>query len=185
MINNPVAFYIAVLLIIIFSLLSMFLKNIIYSLLCAIIVFFSVSILFYILGSEYNAVIQAAIYGLAVPVIIGISIMFTTGKNKPSKESLLPIVIFISAILFIMAFIYVIMISDAMLPDTFHLMEPIPFNSYDVLSEFARGMYIDYVWAFELLSLLLTIIIAGFTLFSRKWKFVCGKSVKKEKETNV
>ena len=165
MINNPIVFYIASFLIISFALLSMFLKNIIYSLLCAIMVFFSASIFFYILGSEYNAIIQAAIYGLAVPVIIGVSIMFTTGKGKNSKDSMLPLVLFIAGALFIMAFIYVLMISLAMLPDSFHIMEVVPFNSYDVISEFARGIYIDYVWAFELLSLLLTIVIAGFTLY--------------------
>ena len=168
MINNPVVFYIASFLIIAFALCSMFLKNIIYSLLCAVMVFFSAAIFFYMLGSEYNAIIQAAIYGFAVPVIIGISIMFTTGRNKSPKESVLPIIILIAGILFAMAFTYVIMISLAMLPDSFHIMEPVPFNSYDVISEFARGIYIDYVWAFELLSLLLTIIIAGLTLFRDK-----------------
>lgn len=168
MINNPVVFYIASFLIISFALLSMVLKNIIYSLLCAVMVFFSASIFFYVLGSEYNAIIQAAIYGLAVPVIIGISIMFTTGKGKKQKESVLPALVMVAASLFIMALIYVIMISLAMLPDSFHIMELVPFNSYDVISEFARGIYIDYVWAFELLSLLLTIVIAGFTLFNVK-----------------
>ena len=165
MINNPVVFYIASFLIIAFALLSMFLKNIIYSLLCAIMVFFSASIFFYILGSEYNAIIQAAIYGLAVPVLIGVSIMFTTGRGNKTKDSVLPSVLLIAGALFIMAFIYVFMISLAMLPDSFHIMETVPFNSYDVISEFARGIYIDYVWAFELLSLLLTIVIAGFTLY--------------------
>ena len=175
MINNPVVFYIASFLIISFALCSMFLKNIIYSLLCAVMVFFSASIFFYMLGSEYNAIIQAAIYGFAVPVIIGISIMFTTGRGKKSKESSLPFITIIAGILFGMAFTYVIMISLAMLPDSFHIMEPVPFNSYDVISEFARGIYIDYVWAFELLSLLLTIIIAGLTLYKRE----CVKLVKK------
>ena len=168
MINNPVVFYIASFLIISFALLSVFLKNIIYSLLCAVMVFFSASIFFYILGSEYNAIIQAAIYGLAVPVIIGISIMFTTGKGKNRRESVLPMITILAGALFIMAFIYILMISLAMLPDSFHVMELVPFNSYDVISEFARGIYIDYVWAFELLSLLLTIVIAGFTLFRIK-----------------
>ncbi len=163
MINNPVVFYIASFLIIGFALLSVFLKNIIYSLLCAVMVFFSASIFFYILGSEYNAIIQAAIYGLAIPVIIGLSIMFTTGKAKSRKESILPMIIFFACALFIMAFV-----SLVMLPDSFHVMELVPFNSYDVISEFARGIYIDYVWAFELLSLLLTIVIAGFTLFRIK-----------------
>ena len=168
MINNPVVFYIASFLIIGFAILSMFLKNIIYSLLCAVMVFFSASIFFYILGSEYNAIIQAAIYGLAVPIIIGISIMFTTGRGKNPKESVLPMITVIAVALFIMAFVYVLMISLAMLPDSFHIMEIVPFNSYDVISEFARGIYIDYVWAFELLSLLLTICIAGFTLYRIK-----------------
>ena len=170
MINNPVIFYTASVLILTFALLSMFLKNIIYSLLAAVMVFFSASIFFYILGSEYNAIIQAAIYGLAVPVIIGISIMFTTGNNKIQKESVLPLMTIIASILFVMAFVYVIMISLAMMPDAFHFMEIQQFNSYDVLSEFARGIFIDYVWAFELLSLLLTIVIAGLTLFKGKYK---------------
>ena len=168
MINNPVVFYIASFLIIGFALLSITLKNVIYSLLAAIMVFFSASIFFYILGSEYNAIIQAAIYGIAVPVIIGVSIMFTTGKEALGKESILRTVLFIAAALFVMAFVYVIMISLAMIPDSFHIMELQQFNSYDVISEFARGIFIDYVWAFELLSLLLTIIIAGFTLYRRK-----------------
>ncbi len=178
MISNPIVFYIASALIISFALCSMFLKNIIYSLLCAVMVFFSASIFFYMLGSEFNAIIQAAIYGFAVPVIIGISIMFTTGRGKSPKESVLPIIILIAGILFAMAFTYVIMISLAMLPDSFHIMDSVPFNSYDVISEFARGIYIDYVWAFELLSLLLTIIIAGLTLFRGKQTFDIKKGGK-------
>lgn len=174
MINNPVIFYIASILIIAFALMSMFLKNIIYSLIAAVMVFFLASVLFYILGSEYNAIIQAAIYGFAVPVIIGLSIMFTTGKNKNSGESNLSLIMVIAAALFIMAAVYVIMISLVMVPAPFHMTELVQFNSYDVISEFARGLFIDYVWSFELLSLILTIIIAGFTIFrvkrGYKWK---------------
>jgi NADH:ubiquinone oxidoreductase subunit 6 (subunit J) len=55
-----------------------------------------------------------------------------------------------------------------MLPDSFHIMENVQFNSYDIISEFSRGIFIDYVWAFELLSLLLTIIVAGFTMMNKK-----------------
>ena len=168
MINNPIVFYIASVLIVGFALCSMFLKNIIYSLICAIMVFFSASIFFYILGSEYNAIIQAAIYGIAVPVIIGLSIMFTTSKSNTKKESALPFVTIIAGILFIMAFVYVIMISLAMLPDSFNFMEVQQFNSYNVISKFAEGIFIRYVWAFELISLLLTIIIAGFTMLDGK-----------------
>ncbi len=167
MINNPIVFYIAFFLIIFFAILSIWVKNVIYSLLAAIMVFFTASIFFYILGSEYNAIIQAAIYGLAVPVIIGVSIMFTTRREK-SKSSFMPLLIMIFAAAFIFLFADVVYISNLKLPLSFHFMEIQQFNSYDVISEFARGIFIDYVWSFELLSLLLTIIIAGFTLFDKK-----------------
>ena len=171
MIDNPIVFYIASFLIVVFGLLSMFLKNIIYSLLCAIMVFFSAAIIFYILGSEYNAIIQAAIYGFAVPVIIGLSIMFTTGQNNNSKKGFtLPYITLLAGAIFVLALVYVIMISLAMIPDSFHITELAQFNSYEVMSAFARGIFIDYVWAFELLSLLLTVVVAGFTLLSIKRK---------------
>ncbi len=168
MISNPIVFYIASFIIISFAFIAVFLKNIIYSLLSAIMVFFAASIFFYVLGSEYNAIIQAAIYGLAVPVIIGISIMFTTGNEKQKQGFTLPYVTILSGAIFILAFVYIIMISLVMIPNSFHFMNLQQFNSYDVISEFARGIFIDYVWAFELLSLLLTIIIAGFTVFRRR-----------------
>ena len=181
MINNPVVFYISSFLIIAFALLGIFMKNVIYSLLCAIMVFFSASIIFYNLGSEYNAIIQAAVYGFAVPVIIGISIMFTSGKNCSKKESVISFLTVFFSLLFIMAFVYVIMISNAMIPDSFHLMNIQQFNSYDVLSEFARGIFIDYVLAFELLSILLTIVIAGITLFHKRERR-CQWKLKMENE---
>ena len=181
MIDNSIVFYIASFLLVGFAFLSILLKNIIYSLLCAIMVFFSASILFYMLGSEYNAIIQAAIYGLAVPVIIGLSIMFTTGKQSNSKKGFtLHYITLLSGAIFVLALIYVIMISLAMLPESFHLTEIQQFNSYEVMSAFARGIFMDYVWAFELLSLLLTVVIAGFSLFSGKVKFRKG-----ENKTNV
>lgn len=170
MISNPIIFYIAFFLLIGFGLISMFLKNIIYSLLCAIMVFFSASIFFYILGSEYNAIIQFAIYGLAVPIIIGLSIMFT-GNNVNSKKGFtLPYLTLLAGGIFVLAMIYVIMISLVMIPDSFRFTEVAQFNSYEIISSFARGIFIDYVWAFELLSLLLTVIIAGFTLMNQKRK---------------
>lgn len=176
MINNPIVFYIASFLIISFALCSMFLKNIIYSLLCAIMVFFSASIFFYTLGSEYNAIIQAAIYGFAVPIIIGISIMFTTGKHEKQNNFTLPLIVMIFGVFFFLLFTDLVIISNIKLPNTFNLMQIQQFNQYDVLSAFAGRIFIDYVWAFELLSLLLTIVIAGFTLFKLK---------NKENKTNV
>ena len=164
MINNPVIFYSASVLITIFALLALFARNVVYSLLAAVVVFFFGALFFYILGSEYNAIIQAAIYGLAVPVIIGVSIMFTTRSAGGRKSFITPYITLLCSGIFLLAFIYLVMMSLAMMPDTFHNMELVQVNAFDTIRAFARGIFIDYVWAFELVSLLLTIVIAGFVL---------------------
>ena len=155
MINNPVIFYSASVLITIFALLA---------LLAAVVVFFFGALFFYLLGSEYNAIIQAAIYGLAVPVIVGVSIMFTTRSGSRAKSFITPYITLLCSGIFLLAFIYLVMMSLAMSPDTFHTMELVQVNAFDTIRAFARGIFINYVWAFELVSLLLTIVIAGFGL---------------------
>ena len=165
--ENPILFYTSFILIIFFGIMSIAEQRLIRALLYAVGLFFAVSILFYLLGSEYNAIIQAAIYGLAVPIIIGISIMFTTGKKENAKESVIPTITWIFSGILLLGFIYVIMISFAILPDSLHIVEIPQRNSYDVLSAFAKGIFINYVWSFEIISLLLTVVIAGFTLFKK------------------
>lgn len=173
MLNNPVIFYTASVSILLFALLSLFAKNVIYSLLWAILVFFFGSVFFYVLGSEYNAIIQAAVYGLAVPVIIGVSIMFR-GKGKladaSSNHFAIPYITVMCAGIFTLAFVYLIMMSLVMMPDTFHIMETVQITAFDNISAFAKGIFVDYVCAFELVSLLLLIVIAGISMLDRKGK---------------
>ena len=171
MINNPVIFYLASALIILFTFFALFARNVIYSLLWAVLVFFSGALFFYILGSEYNAIIQAAIYGLAIPVILGLSIMFGCGLKQSRtkiRRGYFSYILFICAGIFIMAFIYLIMISLVINPGTFHIAEIQQTTTYDTLRAFARGIFINYVWAFELVSLLLTIVIAGLSLWRKR-----------------
>lgn len=169
MIDNPIIFYPAAFFIISFAMCTLFAKNVIYSLLSAVIVFFFGALFFYMLGSEYNAIIQAAVYGLAVPIIIGLSIMFAPSNYNTKEKSFLSqyLTLMCSAI-FILAFVYLVMMSLAIIPDTFRVMESIPVNHFDTILSFAKGIFIDYVWAFELISLLLTIIIAGIGLLRTK-----------------
>lgn len=170
MISNPIIFYLASVMIIGFALLSLVLKNVIYSLLSAVVVFFLAGLIFYVLGSEYNAIIQAAVYGLAVPVIIGVSVMFTNmGKEKNKTEKItLPYITLMFGIIFILAFLYLVMMSLVILPDTFNLMEFSHATTFDTISAFAQGIFVNYVWAFELISLLLTIVIAGLVLLTQR-----------------
>lgn len=168
MISNPIIFYSAVGLMVVFSILALCLKNLIYSLLSAVMVFFAAALIFYMLGSEYNAIIQAAIYGLAVPVIIGVSIMFTRGKNATDKGFTLPYLTILFGGIFVLAFVYLMMMSLAIMPDTFHIMDVEQISAMDNISAFSKGIFVNYVWAFELVSLLLTIVIAGLSLFKKR-----------------
>ena len=175
MIDNPVIFYSASFMIIGFALASLLARNVIYSLLASVCVFFLGALFFYVLGSEYNAIIQAAIYGLAVPVILGISIMFRGrfGKSlnsKPEKyrKYAVPYILLMCMGIFVLAFIYLVMISLVMMPDTFNFTGVPNISAYDNILAFARGIFINYVWAFELVSLLLTIVIAGLSMFRRR-----------------
>lgn len=169
MITNPIVFYLASFIIITFAILTLSLKKVINSLLCAIMVFLASAIIFYILGSEYNAIIQAAIYGLAVPIIIGISIMFTDNElqKKTQKKSHTLSLIFLSLI-FILAFGYLCIISFILNPNIFNIVEFTQFNSYETILAFAKGIFVNYVWAFELVSILLTIVIVGISLFKKR-----------------
>lgn len=173
MIDNPIIFYPSVFVILTFALISLFARNVIYSLLSAIVVFFFGALIFYVLGSEYNAIIQAAVYGLAVPVIIGVSIMFISLKNNSERKFTLPYLTVLCGAIFILAFIYLVMMSLAMMPNTFNIMEIQQVNGFDTILAFAKGIFVNYVWAFELVSLLLTIIIAGIVVITgrgRIWK---------------
>lgn len=175
MITNPIIFYIASAFIILFAILTLLAKNVMYSLLASIVVFFFGALFFYVLGSEYNAIIQAAIYGFAVPVIIGLSIMFT-GVNKGVNRGInrtfsIPYLTLLFSGIFVLAFIYLLMMSLVIMPDTFHVMELTQTSAFDTIKAFASGIFVNYVWAFELISLLLTIVIVGIGVIGGKaWK---------------
>ena len=174
MISNPIFFYTTSVILFVFTLITLFARNVVYSLLASVVVFFCGALFFYLLGSEYNAIIQAAIYGLAVPVIVGVSIMFTTQRRSILKHFVTSYVTILCSGIFILAFIYLTMMSLALIPDTFNLVELIQTNTYDNIRSFSNGIYVNYVWAFELVSLLLTIVLAGFGLLKKRgihiWK---------------
>lgn len=170
MISNPIFFYISSLLIVIFALISLFAHNVIYALLSSIMVFFSCALIFFILGSEYNAIIQIAIYGLAMPIIIGISIMFTNKSHTIKKNLTLSYITLLASGIFLLAFVWLIKISLTILPNMFNKHELINIGNFDVFWAFAKGIFINHVWAFELVSFLLVIITAGISLLSNSIK---------------
>lgn len=164
MIDNPIIFYPTSILIILFAIMAISFKNIFYSLLSAIMVFFLTGVIFYVLGSEYNAVIQIAIYGLAVPVILGLAIMFTNPKDDKSKlSSKLKFAVILTSGLFLLSLIYLVLTSLALMPEGFNISENIGTNPISAMSAFG-ALFTKYVWAFELMSIILTIIVVGLSL---------------------
>jgi NADH-quinone oxidoreductase subunit J len=171
MYSEPV-FYMASFLILIFGMLTLACRNIFYSLLSAIIVFFMAAVLFFLLNSEYNAVIQIAVYGFAIPIILGLGIMFTNlRKDKPVKiefSNSKYAMILVGGI-FILAVIYIILISLVSVPEIFstQIIFEEAINQHSNFTIFAKGIYSKYVLAFELVSIILTIAAAGLTVIKR------------------
>ena len=168
-IDNPIIFYPLAILLVLFAILTISARNIFSSLLSAIAVFFLVGLLFYILGSEYNAVIQIAIYGVAVPVVLGLAIMFTNLKKaeKEEKTSGIKYLLILTAGLFILTLVYLIMTSLVIIPVGFNTLEEVGVSVVQSISAFGSGIFVRYVWAFEIVSLILTIIVVGLTMFRR------------------
>ena len=117
------------------------------------------------LGSEYNAVIQIAIYGVAVPVVLGLAIMFTNLKKENNKtkvkQSNTKYVLFLTTGIFILTLVYLIMTSLAINPIGFNTSEFTSLNHTQVINAFSHGIFVKYVWAFELVSIILTLVIIG------------------------
>ena len=166
---NPIVFYPSAILMILFALLAIKFKNIFYSLLSAILVFFFAGFFFYVLGSEYNAVIQIAIYGVAVPVVLGLAIMFTNLKKteKEEKTSNMNYLLILAFGLFILTVIYLMLTSLAIEPVGFNILDEVGANTVQSISAFGSGIFVQYVWAFEIISLILTIVVVGLTMFRR------------------
>lgn len=170
MIDNPIIFYPVSILMIMFACFAIGFKNIFYSLLSAIMVFFLTGVLFYVLGSEYNAVIQIAVYGLAVPVILGLAIMFTNPKDDKSKlSSKLKFAVILTSGVFLLSIIYLVLTSLAIAPEGFNLSDSAGTNPVSAMTAFS-ALFTRYVWAFELVSVILTIIVVGLSLFKREGK---------------
>ena len=171
-IDNPIIFYPSALLIILSALFAIGLKDIFRSLLCAIAVFFLAGLIFYVLGSEYNAVIQIAIYGVAVPIILGLAIMFTNkGVNKDkNKASNLKYVVFFTSGLFILAITYLVLTSLAISPNSFNLSDQIGGTTIQTISAITNGIFVKYVFAFEIFSIILTLIVIGLTFVNKTEK---------------
>jgi NADH:ubiquinone oxidoreductase subunit 6 (subunit J) len=114
--------------------------------------------------------IQIAIYGVAVPILLGLAIMFTNLREakinqvESIKTHNLNYIIFLTAGVFILALVYLFLTSYAISPVGFDIIEQTEITPINIATTFGNGIYVKYVWAFELVSLILTIIVVGLTM---------------------
>lgn len=152
--------------IILFALLSIFSFRILYSLLGAVCVFFATAGIYFILGADYNAVIQIAIYGIAIPILFVLAIMFTSDKlDKKIYITLKPrfFFTFLGIGALFLTLIYLLATSLSLNSNAAWILQKqtMFINKYQMFNALSGGFFINYVVAFELFSILLLIVIIG------------------------
>lgn len=152
--------------IILFALLSIFSIRILYSLICAVCVFFATAGVYFLLGADYNAVIQIAVYGIAVPILFVLAIMFTSDKlDKQTYLTVKPrfFLSFFSLGALFLCLIYLIATSLSLSSNSDWIMQKqtMFINKYQMFSALSTGIFVNYALAFELFSVLLLIVIIG------------------------
>lgn len=152
--------------IIFFALLSIFSFRILYSLIFAVCVFFATAAIYFLLGADYNAVIQIAIYGITIPILFILAIMFTSEKlDKKVYLTFKPRFFFSFfgiGLLFISSF-YLIITSLGLNSnsDWVMLKQTLSINNYQMFNALSEGFFVNYAFAFELFSILLLIVVVG------------------------
>lgn len=152
--------------IILFALVSVFSNRILYSLLSAICLFFMAAGIFFLLGADYNAVIQIAIYGVAVPILFILAIMFTADKEDKKIYITFKPRLFFSffgiGVLFLSLF-YLILTSLNLSSNSDWIMQKqtMAINKYQMFNAISQGFFVNYAFAFELFSILLLIVVVG------------------------
>lgn len=152
--------------IILFALLSIFSFRILYSLLCAVCVFFATAGVYFLLGADYNAVIQIAIYGIAIPILFVLAIMFTSDKlDRSIYISIKPrfFFSFLGMGVLFLSLIYLIVTSLSLNSNAAWILQKqtLSINKYQMFNSLSDGFFVNYAFAFELFSILLLIVVVG------------------------
>ncbi len=168
---KSIIFYGFAALVLIFAMLSVLSKNILYSLLFAVIAFFSVGGLFFSLSADYNAVMQIAVYGAAVPIIFLFAIMHTSHiENSSINLSLSPrfFIALISSSLLFMILWYSVKFALNFNKNLIGFFNPSKniIGSYDSLIAVAKGLYVDYSVSLILFALIILTLVIGISVLN-------------------
>lgn len=147
-------FYILAFIILALAITAIIIPKPLYSVVCAIGVFWSIAAMYFLLNSEFNAVAQLAIYGVGVGILLIFTLMLTEGekyKILPVKPSVIIALIF-AFLIFVCGKFY---ISDAFGRANLRIVQNVSFETFGV------EMLVKYFFSFELVSILLLSAIVG------------------------
>ena len=158
-------FYILAFLTLGFALFSVIVPKPVHSVVCAVGVFFSVAALFYLLNSEFNAVVQLGVYGIGVSILLIFALMLCEGKKfkvfpLKFRTVITPALAFL---FFLCGFFY---INHAFSGFNLSIVKNVSFESFGV------EMLTRNIFSFEAISILILCVLAG----------VCALIVKGGKE---
>ena len=98
---------------------------------------------------------------------IALSKVSDDARSEP-KSAGLKYTMFLTSGVFVLSLLYLVMTSKIVSSIGFNISEKIENTSVQVLSAFSQGLFVNYIYAFELIALILTIIVVGITLFDKK-----------------
>lgn len=161
--QTALIFYPTALLLIVLASMTIFSKRIAYSLLMAICVFFLSGVVFYLLGAEYNSVIQLSVYGLAVPILLAFALMFTNTRKEGVEHvfSTKNYIIYFAIGLLILSLFYLVLISFNVFNAPVFAPQQVSINSIRVFDAITKGFLNTYIIAFELISVLIFAVVVG------------------------
>lgn len=147
------------------ALFSIVSKNMIYTLLSAIIVFLGVGGIFALLGAIYNAVVQLLVYVLVIPILIAVSIMFIkpiTDRKRLLKDKFW---LFLSALFFIFILVEFLSLNS----DIFELVKTctVYVNQYSDFEAIAQNLFSKYSFLLLEFGMGLIITVMGLCYYER------------------
>lgn len=168
---KSISFYGFGLLVLIFSILTVFAKKVIYSIIFAVIAFFCTAGIFFSLGADYNAVVQIAVYGVAVPVILLFAIMFTSRSEAKTVYLSFTARFFtgiISLALFLMiiwySIKYAVHLNSSVI--VFFAKNKIDAAGLDSIYSISNTLYVNYRLALFLFGIMILTVIVGLSVLN-------------------
>ena len=168
---NTITFYGFSIAILVFALIAIFSRKIIYTLIFSALVFFFSAGLFFSLGAGYNAVVQIMIYGIAVPMIFLFAVMFTSKKeDKFFNFNLTPkfFLAFLSVVCLTMLLCYSTRFAiyiNSSVADFFNVFKP-EFSDFDSVVLLANTMYSVYNLPLIMFGLILVACVIGISVLN-------------------